>query len=349
MRKVNGRIVKKTIKDKMKRRKAMKKLAIFMALCMVLVVAGFASAQIQPPPDTPYAQKNHLGSLLVWPLIDNVFHNTIIEIANEGNAAQANAATGGASGNIFLDCYMITHEGPVEPTPPTLFSKRDFRITLTPKEVFWWDTGRANPDRGLPSFDGDKGFMFCWAVNGVNTRVEIDYDLLKGDALVYAGGRAFQYNAIPHQMLAFQAPARMLALDGVEYNMGTQTIMFEGFAEDYAGIDGVLAVASLAIDFELSIQPQFNILFSCWNENEQGFSTDKAFYQFTQYDYGDDLDLDLDGVFTPKFHCATTSFFNPMWAVAYEAVGSYMWGTNVFQDPNAVAPILVWLPPIVAQ
>jgi hypothetical protein len=238
---------------------------------------------------------------------------------------------------------MVTH--PLGDPQPDLFSKRDFRIELTAKEVFWWDTGNSIPGRGLPSFDDDKGFLFCWAVDGVLTRQEIDFDFLKGDAIVFGGGLAFQYNAIPHQALAVVAD-RVLNLDGVEYCAGTQTILFEGFVEDFAGINGVLAVAGMDIDFINSIQPVTNINFSCWNELEQGFSTDKGFYQFVQYDYGDDLDLTLDDLFTPKFHCATTATI-PLWAVAYEWTGGLMWGSNVFQDPASASPTAVILPPIV--
>jgi hypothetical protein len=286
-------------------------------------------------PDAGFTQKNHVGSLLVWPLIDNLTpgQSTIIEIAN----------TDLGPNNVVLDCQMITHDFSGEPSPPTRFSKRDFRITLTPKEVFWWDTGRAK--NGIPGFDGDKGFLFCWAVDGVFTRQEIDHDYLKGDAIVFGGGRAFQYNAIVHQAGTI-TPDRVLVLDGVEYSFGTSTIMFEGFVERFSGVNGVLAVAGMDIDFINSIQPTTNINFSCWNETEQGFSIDKSFYQFTQYDYGEDLELTIDDIFTPKFHCATTATI-PLWAVAYEWTGGLAWGTNVFQDPKSGIPTAVVLPPVV--
>jgi hypothetical protein len=305
----------------------MKKLTIFMALCMVLAFSGYAMA-------APAAcAKNTPGSLLVWPLIDNQNYSTIIEVANTS-----------LINDVVLDCQMVTH--PLGDPAPPLFSKRDFRIELTTKEVFWWDTGNSIPGRGLPSFDDDKGFLFCWAVDDVLTRNEITFDFLKGDAIVFGGGLAFQYNAIPHQRLANVAPTRQLRLNGLEYCAGTQTVLFEGFVEDFAGINGVLAVAGMDIDFVNSIQPTTNINFSCWNELEQGFSTDKGFYQFVQYDYGADLDLTLDDMFTPKFHCATTATI-PLWAVAYEWTGGLAWGSNVFQDPASTVATTVILPPIV--
>lgn len=303
----------------------MKKLAIFTALCMVLAFSGFAMAAAVP------SAKNTPGSLLVFPLIDNQNYSTIIEIANTAFA------------DVVLDCEMVTH--PLGDPAPPLFSKRDFRIELTAKEVFWWDTGRSIPGRGLPSFDQDKGFLFCWAVDGVLTRLEIDHDFLKGDAIIFGGGLAFQYNAIPHQGLVVVGD-RVLNLDGVEYSAAGDTILFEGFVEGFSGINGILAVAGMDIDFVNSIQPTTNINFSCWNELEQGFSTDKAFYQFVQYDYGADLDLTLNDMFTPKFHCATTATI-PLWAVTYEWTGGLAWGTNVFQDPASVLPTAVILPPIV--
>lgn len=307
----------------------MKKLAIFTALCMVLVFSGFAFGQAV----NNTSAKNTPGSLLVWPLIDNQNYSTIIEVANTAFVP------------VVLDCEMVTH--PLGDPAPPLFSKRDFRIELTEKEVFWWDTGRSIPGRGLPSFDDDKGFLFCWAVNGVLTRQEIDFDFLKGDAIVFGGGLAFQYNAIPHQALAVIAD-RILNLDGTEYTIGTSQILFEGFVEGFSGINGVLAVAGMDIDFVQSIQPTTNINFSCWNELEQGFSTDKGFYQFVQYDYGVDLDLTLNDMFTPKFHCATSSTI-PLWAVAYEWTGGLAWGSNVFQNPQNPSPVAtaVVLPPIV--
>jgi hypothetical protein len=306
----------------------MKKLTVFMALCMVLAFSGYAMA-------APAAcAKNTPGSLLVWPLIDNQLGNsTIIEIANTSLTT-----------DVVLDCQMVTH--PLGDPAPPLFSKRDFRIELTKKEVFWWDTGTAIPGRGLSSFNDDKGFLFCWAVDDLFTRVEIQFDNLKGDAIVFGGGLAFQYNAIPHQkLLAGAGVARRLDLNGVEYCAGTETILFEGFVEGFAGINGILAVAGMDIDFVNSLQPTTNINFNCWNELEQGFSTDKGFYQFVQYDYGD-LDLTLGDMFTPKFHCATTATI-PLWAVAYEYTGGLAWGTNVFQDPASTLATTVQLAPIV--
>lgn len=293
----------------------MKKLSIVLALCLVLAFAGFASAQI--------AALNRVGSLLVFPLIDNINFSTIIEIAN----------TDLGPADVVLDCEMVTH--PAGNPAPALFSKRDFRITLTPKEVFWWDTGTAIPARGLPNFDQDKGFLFCWAVNNALNRLEIQHNFLKGDAVVYGSGLAFQYNAIPHQA-GVMTPDRILDLNGVEYRQADSQALFEGFAEGFAGINGILAVASLDIDFLLSNQPDFNINFSCWNEDEFGFSTDKAFYQFVQYDYGADLDLTVADIFTPKFHCVADANNDAIWAVAYQYTGPFAWGTNVFQGGPAV-------------
>jgi hypothetical protein len=238
---------------------------------------------------------------------------------------------------------MVTH--PLGDPAPPLLSKRDFRITLTPKEVFWWDTGQAIPQRGIPNFNDDKGFLFCWAVDGVHSRLEIEHDFLKGNALVFGNGLAFKYNAIPHQGFGV-VPDRVLNLNGLEYTQGTSTILFEDFVESFSGINGVLAVAGLDIDFINSIQPAANINFSCWNELEHGFSTNLAFYQLVQYDYGADLDLTIDNVFTPKFHCAASTTI-PLWAVAYEWTGDLAWSTNIFHDPTSATPAAVILPPVV--
>jgi hypothetical protein len=47
-----------------------------------------------------------------------------------------------------------------------------------------------------------------------------------------------------------------------------------------------------------------------------------------------DLQLAIGQVFTPKFHCATSST-SPLWAVFFQRTGNLMWGTNVFHNPGA--------------
>jgi hypothetical protein len=287
---------------------AMKKLTIFTALCTVLVIAGLANAQ--------------MGSLLVFPLIDNLSgRSTIIQIANQGDV------------DVLLDCMMVTHDAAGPPSPPALFSMEYRQIPLTTKEVYWWDTG--------DSFDNRKGFSFCWAINNSFDQQEIDHDFLTGGAIVFGGGLSFHYNAIAHQAITVDGN-RVLMLDGNEYSMGTSTVMFEGFVDRFSGINGFLTVASLEIGFEDSIQPTVEIDFACKNENGEDFPKTKVFSQFAQYDYGADLDLIFGNVSTPKFHCVASTT-TPLWAVAYEWTGGLAWGTNVFQDPNSATPVAVEL------
>jgi hypothetical protein len=286
-----------------------------------------------------HAQTNRLnepGSILVYPLIDNINYTTIIDIVNRGDV------------DVWLQGYMITHP----PGAPDDFEKKDFFIHLTQKEPFYWNTSQAY-DRTdadgittqIQGFAGRKGFMFVWAVDSEKTAIEIDWDWLKGDAKIYRPPRAFQYNAIPHQALAIVGD-RVLNLDGVEYSAATSQVMCEGFAENWVpGLGGTLAVANLDIDFIHSIQPDFDINILVWNQNEVPQDRHLHFSQFQQYDLTTDLQLDIHQIFTPKWHFATTST-NPLWVVFFQWLDGMMWGSQCHQHPGTGAPTAVVLPPI---
>jgi len=287
---------------------------------------------------TEICDMNEQGSILVFPLIDNINYKTIVEIANRANT------------DVWLGGFMIVHA----PGFPEDFEKKDFLIHLTQKEVFWWATStpynRVDVDgirTQIPSFGNKKGFMFVWAIDGATTQLEIDWDFLKGDCLIYGSPQAFQYNAIPHQALAIN-PNRELDLDGVEYCYIPSQIMFEGFAAGFSGIDGTLAVCSLDIDFILSIQPEFNVNFGVWNMDEVNQSRHLHFYQFVQYDVRNNLEFDLNSIFTTKWHSAMTASGNSLWAVFFQHTGPLMWGGNVFQHPDhaVMGTANVILPPV---
>jgi hypothetical protein len=306
----------------------MKKLLI--AICCLFAFSAGA---------TEVCDMNEQGSILVFPLIDNINYRTIVEIANRANT------------DVWLGGFMIVHP----PGQPYDFHKKDFLIHLTQKEVFWWATytpyNRVDVDgirTQIPSFNNYKGFMFVWAIDGDKTQMEIDWDFLKGDCLVLnTGTSAFQYNAIPHQAEAI-VPDRILNLDGTEYCYIPTQIMFEGFAENFSGIGGTLVICSLDIDFILSIQPEFDINFSIWNQYEVNQSRHLDFYQFEQYDLTQDLQLDINSIFTPKWHAAAMANGNSLHAIFFQFVGPYMWGSNVFQHPAAGAygSATVILPPV---
>ena len=189
--------------------------------------------------------------------------------------------------------------------------------------------------------------MFVWAIDSNVSQLEIDWDFLKGDCLIYTSPQAFQYNAIPHQAVSIN-PNRELDLDGVEYCYIPSQIMFEGFAAGFSGIEGTLAVCSLDIDFILSIQPEFNVNFGVWNQDEVNQSRHLHFYQFVQYDVRDDLDFDIGSIFTPKWHAAMTASGNSLWAVFFQGVGNLLWGGNVWQHPDlaVIGTANVILPPV---
>lgn len=207
------------------------------------------------------------GSLLVYPLIDNLGstgNRTVIEVTNRANV------------DVWLQGFMIVHD---DSPPPYYFVKKDFLIHLTQKDPFYWDTSkpydRVDVDdirTQIQSFNGYKGFCFLWAVDNDKDRLEIEWNYLKGDAVVLDSNKAFQYNPIPHQGLAVVGD-RVLNLDGVEYTMATSQVMVEGFAEGdrYPGekyMGGKWVVCSLDIDFINSIQPEFDINIDVWNQYE---------------------------------------------------------------------------------
>ena len=74
------------------------------------------------------------------------------------------------------------------------------------------------------------------------------------------------------------------------------------------------------------------------------------FYQFEYYDLINDLQLHINEVMTPKWHFAATAGAEPdakpLWAIFLQTVGTYAWGSNVWQHPDTGAPATVILPPI---
>jgi hypothetical protein len=323
----------------------MKKLAVVMVMCMVLAVAGMANAQcnVKEP-----------GSMLVFPLVDNIFHSTIIDMAN-------------LSGNpVTLECYAITHGVGDEDT----FLKIDFQIELTERQPLYWDSSFAYNGDGffIPSLANRKGFIFCWAIEGgrdvpnvIPDRDEVQANVLKGDALLYdvTDQSAFAYNAYPVQRLQATGVGndRILNLDGIEYCQGPSRIYFEAFADGFAGMTSILALASIDNDFPGSRQPELDLGFQCWNEDEQFGSRNSHMQQFVQLELGPDLLLDQAGVGTDKFQCAVDANYTagqaPPFAGAAPVIGvvtgtiagtGYEWGGLVWQDPLTlgVTQVVLW-------
>jgi hypothetical protein len=308
----------------------MRKLIFALVLCMIV---GLSAAPSQAQLNT----LNEPGSLLAYPLIDNIQGVTLVNITNWGSV------------DAILECYMITHG-----IDGTIDDKQDFVIKLTPKEQFVWMTNQPYNQRGnqIRDFANRKGYLFCFAINNVHEHAEIAYDKLKGDATVLDLGnaRAFNYMAIAHQAgTGGPNGDRTLNLDGTEYTMATSQIMFEGLAGLSGSIHGTLAVASPDIDFINSIQPAFDIHLFCWNEVETQFSRHLTFKDFEQYDLTQDLQLDIYSIFTLGWHCATTAT-KPLWAVFRQDLGTvFGWGGNVHQEPLAGALAVIVLPPLPVQ
>ena len=305
---------------------------IIAAFCVVGCLSfGVANAQTN--------NLNEPGSMLVWPLIDNIDHTTIVEIVNR------------APNPVWLGCFMITESG-----EPCVYNKDDFTIHLTHNEPFWWQTdlpyNRTDADgviTQIPAFNNQIGFMFCWAIDDVTTQLEIDWDWLMGDAFLFdlATSRAWSYNAIPHQSIAVVGD-RILNLDGAEYTMATSQIMWDAFAAGVAGIEGTLSVTNLDIDFILSEQPDFDVNFECWNQDEVQSSRHLDLCQSENWDLRDDLRLSLAEIFTAKYHCSTTAT-GALWAVVSQNAARFEWGDLVWQHPaTGVAAVVVLPPPPVA-
>jgi hypothetical protein len=257
-----------------------------------VLCAGAASAMLDC---------NEQGSILVYPLVDNSGNRTtIIDFANRGGS------------DVWLQGFMIVRSVSVTGERGKDFVKKDFYLHATAKEPVFWNTSkpynREDVDGVLSqvqAFDNYEGFCFLWAIDSPITKLEIDWDFLKGDAIIIEGARAYQYNAIPHQGLAVVGD-RVLNLDGVEYEDAPSQIMAEGFAGGVVD-GGELAVCSLDIDFILSIQPEFDINVDVWNQQEVPQSRHLDFYQFEKYGLYDKLQLGLPDIFTVKWQLALTS------------------------------------------
>ena len=314
----------------------MNKVAVIAVISILLAFATFASAQQVCSVKEP-------GSLLVFPLVDNIFHSTIVDMANLGPQ------------DVTLECYAITHGI----TNETEFQKIDFHIVLTERQPFYWDTSNSFRGDGffIPSLASRKGVIYCWAIDNPIDRLEIGWDFLKGDALLYnlVDQRAFAYNAYPHQGINVVGD-RILNLNGLEYCAATSRIYFEAFADGFAGMLSTLALANLDNNFPASIQPEVDLGFQCWNEDEQFGSRNSHMQQFIQLEMGPDLLLNQAGVGTDKFQCAVDATQTgagtrmPIIGVITGTISGlgYEWGGLVWEDLSAfyAAPtrVVLWPP-----
>lgn len=311
-----------------------------------LTVAGEITAALTPCTNVSISsccrgcKPNEMGSLLVFPLIDNINARTIVEIANLGKR------------DVWLQGFMVVHPAGVVPTPESGgFIKEDFSIHLTAKEPLSWNTtqayNRKDADgittqlRGYPHM---KGFMFVWAVDGKQSGLETRWNHLIGDALILDARRSFSYSAYGHQGLEVIGD-RVLNLDDSEYCGAPNELMTQGFAAGLAGtMKGTLTVCALDIDFIKSIQPNFDIDVSVYNQDETFHSRHLSCYQFAQYDLAADLQLHISRIFTPAWQLTATST-NPMWAVFFQSAGPMSWNSGISQR-SCPAPTRVVLPPV---
>jgi hypothetical protein len=299
-------------------------------IAVVLLLAVLFAA----PPAQAQSFMNEPGSILVFPLIDNINGATIISISNLSGTA------------VTLECRMVTH--PVG--DPTDFEpKSGFEIDLTPGQPFVWNTAAPRPPF-VGAFNAEKGFLFCYATDGAGD--EIDHNYLIGDAKVLnlPGVYAWGYNAIPHQALAI-TPDRILNLDDTEYSEATSVIFFQGLAAIPPALDGVFVVANIEMDLITSEQPPLSLSFDCYNENEVSFGASSVAHQtFVQYPLSGSLEFTVANHATLGFQCrvsaasTTGAGAKPIWAVFGQNLGIFGWGSNVWQIPGAGASATIVLP-----
>lgn len=332
------------------------------------LTGGVAQAQQQ-------TRLNETGSLLVYPLVDTLTsaNETIINITNTGPQG------------VWVECFTESHGA-----MSTSLVKEDFTIFLTPFQKVWWrvsqgyePTNLTNqfgfPAYSIPPQPGAKGFLYCFAIEAVTgtpnpptNQDEVTYNFLKGDALIFGDGKAFQYNAIPHQRLD-GASDRVLNLDGQEYTRGSSRIWFEGLPEEIVlnggDINGTLVLSSIQADFFQSIQTHFDVNYTCWNRKEQKFSRHRGSYlSFIQQDLTLDVKMNMFNIRADAFSCRADTTLStggqtdntgfeqfgaqfapgnrtPIWAVFHQSAGDGLaWGSNVWHDPNWGADAVVRLP-----
>jgi hypothetical protein len=310
-----------------------------MLLAVGVLSCGGGSAFGRPVNCRPFEK----GSLLVFPLVDNINAQTILEIVNRGPS------------DVWLEGIMVTHPTGVTPTPEAGgFVKEDFFIHLTVKEPFTWNTSKPYARRDqdevvtqLRGYNGMRGFCFVWAVDSKTSQLEIEWNHLIGDAIVYGAGQGFSYNAYAHQAISVKGD-RVLNLDGNEYCQGPNVLVTQGFAAGLTGgLKGTLAVCAVDMDFIESLQPEFDINFAVYNQDETFHSRHLSCYQFGVFDLATDLKMSLADIFTPKWQLSATSA-NPLWAVFFQSVGGMSWGDLVPQSAGSGASTRVVLPPVPA-
>jgi hypothetical protein len=230
-------------------------------------------------------------------------------------------------------CQVITYECDCD------FREYDFTIHLTEREPFYWNTSRPynrQNEKGvftqIRAFNDLQGFAFMWVVNNPFDRMEIDYDHLRGNAMVFDGTKAFQYNGIPHQALTIN-PDGQLVLDGTEYCRVPRDLAIEGFAAmelNGQEVGGKIVFCTLPSRIVPTASNPVDINIDVWNQNEATQSRKLDLNRFGRYDLTGELGLHMSQIFTPKWQLLTTSAY-PVWAVFYQYWGTQRWGGNVWK------------------
>lgn len=134
--------------------------------------------------------------------------------------------------------------------------------------------------------------------------------------------------------------------------------MVSAFADDaYPTLRGNLVLVNLDIDFRTSKQPEFDVNFAVWNQNEAYQSRHVHVMQSAVLALDPDLQLDISQIFTAKIQIVANGGIladpNPnsneaaLWAVFYQTYGAvYAWGGNVWQHPLSAKTTSIVLPPV---
>jgi hypothetical protein len=257
------------------------------------------------------------GAMLVFPYVDNTGDNvTILEIANV------------SSRSLMLKGYMVTGEDCV---------RKNFFIRMTPNEPFLWNTSQPYSRRDaqgdltqIQSFDGKLGFCFVWVLVEMNESPPLNP--LTGKGLVFDDVRAFQYDAIPHQRVEVSKDA-----GGKNGQVAWAQLPLRFHAEGYSpevrpGLAGKLAMCTFDIDAPGVNPPAIRVNVDVWNQHEVPQSRHGRLECFALLDLSADLGIDIDKVFTAKWHMIAYGDA-PIWAVLMQSLDDMAWGHKVWYLP----------------
>lgn len=269
-----------------------KLLVAVIVLTFIAGTAGMASAFGR------LATTNHVGSLLVFPLIatgltfDNDVVDTFITIANTFNKP------------VNVKCYWVYCCDGVNPATDDPFScygcnVRDFGFTLTANQPIWFSasTGQGG-EFNFPAIPPSAIYaeLKCWAVNADGEQIKWNH--LKGEATIVDFSRnlaaeypAYSFNAYGTSRGKVVGTPGEINLNAVEYDACPKYLYYDFFARgadlsaDPSGLGNpedfptfisqgnILSVVPCYQDLRQGAKPTITKLeFTVWDENERPYT-----------------------------------------------------------------------------